>query len=189
MLNLPFLKTKGIRDQKRGLAALFVCNINNQLAPFFDAMLHQMILSEKKSTTGGNMKNLFLVLLLTATVAQAETYQWTDNVGTVHFSDTRNIGLAVPSAESRQHADEKGAVAPKAEDMKEQMLKDEGVMALIRELQNDPEMQALLSDPAIVGAIRAGDIGTLVNSPDFMKLLNNPRVREIEKKMQQGGTR
>ena len=135
------------------------------------------------------MKKLILVLLMMSTVAQAETYKWTDKEGTVHFSDTRNNDLAVPSAESRQHADKNGAAVPQVEDMKEQMLKDEGVMSLIREMQNDPEMQALLSDPAIVNAIQAGDIGTLMNNPAFLKLLNNPRVREIEKKMQQGGTK
>lgn len=38
-------------------------------------------------TVGGNMKKLFLVLLLATTVAQAETYKWTDKEGTVHFSN------------------------------------------------------------------------------------------------------
>jgi len=128
------------------------------------------------------MKKLLLVLLLAATVAQAETYKWTDKEGTVHFSDSGNKGLVDSSPESRPRADDYGAAVPRAEDLKEQMLKDEGVMSLIRALQNDPEMQALLSNPS-------GDINTLINNPDFMMLLNNPRVREIEKKMQQNGTR
>ena len=152
------------------------------------------------------MKKLFLVLMLAATVAQAETYKWTDNEGTVHFSesfgevpanyrksakplgiDTREImnnNGAFSSAEPRKNVDGFGSVAPNVEGLKERMLKDEGVMALIRAMQNDPEMQALLSDPAIIRAIQAGDIGTLINNPDFLKLLNNPRVREIEKRMQ-----
>jgi len=135
------------------------------------------------------MKKLLLVLLLAATVAQAETYKWTDKEGTVHFSDSGNKGLVDSSPESRPRADDYGAAVPRAEDLKEQMLKDEGVMSLIRALQNDPEMQALLSNPSILGAIQSGDINTLINNPDFMMLLNNPRVREIEKKMQQNGTR
>ncbi|WP_307726560.1 DUF4124 domain-containing protein, partial [Trichlorobacter sp.] len=32
------------------------------------------------------MKKLMLLLLLVTTFAHAETYQWTDGVGTVHFS-------------------------------------------------------------------------------------------------------
>jgi hypothetical protein len=149
------------------------------------------------------MKKQLLVFLLVATVAQAETYRWTDNDGTVHFSDSlgnvpvnyRNIAKptnsinAVSTAEPRQRAESQGSIAPQVEDLKGRMLQDEGVMALISSLQNDPEMQALLGDPVIIHAIQAGDIGTLINNPDFLKLLNNPRVREIENRIQQGGMR
>lgn len=157
------------------------------------------------------MKKVILALLLTATVAQAEMYTWIDTGGTVHFSESfaevpagyRNSAkplrmessgathdnTAVPPAESRQRATGRESATPNVEEMKERMLKDEGTMALIRELQNDPEMQTLLRDPAVLRAIQAGDIGTLTSNPDFMKLLNNPRVREIEKGMRQVGTK
>jgi hypothetical protein len=157
------------------------------------------------------MKKLVLFILLAATVAQAETYKWTDTEGTVHFSESlgevpsnyqknaeplgmdtnasANKNKAVPSAEPRQRTVVNGSAAPDVEELKERMLKDEGTMSLIRELQNDPEMQALLSDPVMIHAIQAGDISTLINNPDFMKLLNNPRVREIEKGMNNSGTR
>ena len=135
------------------------------------------------------MKKLLLLLLMVSTVAQAETYKWTDKEGTVHYSDTRNNGIGASSAETLPRIDEFGSAAPKVDDLKEQILKDEGVMLLIHEMQNDPEIQALLSDPAIINALQAGDIGTLITNPAFLKLLNKPRVREIEKKMQQGGTR
>ena len=131
------------------------------------------------------MKKLFFVLLLAATtVAQAETYKWTDKEGTVHFSDSAG---GVP--ESRQRADDYGAVAPKVEELKKQMLSDEGTMELIRAMQNDPDMQALLSDPAVMRAIQSMDIGTLMNNPGFMKMLENPSVREIEQRMQNGGSK
>lgn len=149
------------------------------------------------------MKLLFIILICAATVAQADTYKWTDKNGTVHFSEflgevpvdyqhsvqplgvdtnvTTNKNKAVSGAESRPSVD-----APKLEELKERMLNDDGTMALIRKMQNDPEMQALLSNPEILRAIQAMDIGTLMNNPDFMKLLNNPRVQEIEKRMQGG---
>jgi len=157
------------------------------------------------------MKKLVLVLLMSATVAQAETYRWTDNEGTVHFSDSpagvpaaylksarplgkdtkgaTNTDKAVYSAGPRQSADGFGSVAPRVEELKGRMLNDEGTMALIAALQNDPDMQAILGDPSVVRAIQAGDIGALTNNPNFLKLLNNPRVREIENRMQQGGAR
>jgi Domain of unknown function (DUF4124) len=156
------------------------------------------------------MKKLILALLLVATVVRAETYKWTDKAGTMHFSEslgevpatyrnsaqpigmdtgkTTNTGPA-SSPERRQRADDTESVAPDMEGLKERMLNDEGIMALIRALQNDPEMRALLNDPAILRAVQAMDIATLTNTPAFMKLLNNPRVREIEKRVQQGGTR
>ena len=111
------------------------------------------------------MKKLFLVLLLLTTFAQAETYRLTDTEGTVHLADN-------------------GAVAPQVDELQERMLQDEEVMALIGALRNDPEMQALLSDPEIIAAIQSGDISALTGNPAFMKLLNNTRVREIEQKMQ-----
>jgi hypothetical protein len=169
------------------------------------------ISSKYMFTAGGTMKKLVLVILLTAAVAQAEMYRWTDTGGTVHFSDSigevpanyrkiaKPLGMetsesttknkAVPSVAPRQRAVDNGSAAPDLEGLKERMLKDEGTMTLIRELQNDPEMQALLSDPAILRAIQAGDYATLISNPDFMKLLNNPRVREIGNGMNNSKTR
>jgi hypothetical protein len=154
-------------------------------------------------TAGDNMKKLLLILMFMATVAQAETYKWTDKEGTVHFSEslgevpanyqnsaqplgldtnvTTNKNKAV--SEPRQSADDYGSVAPKVEELKGRMLNDEEIMALIRAMQNDPDMQALLNDPAILRAIQEMDINTLINNPSFMKMLNNPRVQEIEKRM------
>ena len=157
------------------------------------------------------MKKVVLVMLLAATVAQAETYRWNDTEGTVHFSESlgevpadyrknaRPLGMdsdgstnrnkTVFSAQPRQNSGNNGSAAPNVEELKERMMKDEGIMALVLAMQNDPEMQALLNDPAIIRAIQTGDIGTLINNPDFMRLLNNPRVREIEKKVNGSGTK
>lgn len=75
------------------------------------------------------------------------------------------------------------AVTPQVQELQEKMLADPGIMALIMALQNDPEMQALLSDPKIVAAVQAGDIGVLLADSRFMKLLDNARVREIEQRL------
>ncbi len=157
------------------------------------------------------MKKIFFILLLAASVAQAETYEWTDREGTVHFSDTlveipalyrksatpldmdtaptANSGSAVPSATAGQGADAGDSIAPQVEQLKERMQNDEGTMALVRALQSDPQMQALLKDPTVLRAIQAGDFGALLNNPDVMKLLANPKVQEIGNRMQQGGTK
>lgn len=157
------------------------------------------------------MKKILLILLLAASVAQAETYEWTDRDGTAHFSDTlaeipalyrksatpigmdtaptANSGTAVPSANAVQGADAGGSIAPQVEQLKERMQNDEGTMKLVRALLSDPQIQALLNDPAVLRAAQAGDFGALLNNPDVMKLLANPKVQEIGNRMQQGGTK
>ena len=72
---------------------------------------------------------------------------------------------------------------PQVQELRERMLGDPEVMALILAMQNDPEVQSLLSDPKIVAAAQAGDIGALLGDPRIMKLLENPRVQEIGKRM------
>jgi len=68
-------------------------------------------------------------------------------------------------------------------ELQEKMTNDGGIMALIASLQNDPEMQALLSDPKVLKAVQAGDLGALLNDPRIMKLLDNPQVKEIGKRL------
>jgi hypothetical protein len=144
------------------------------------------------------MKKLILLLLLLASAAHAETYKWTDSAGTIHFSDSlaevpasyrksaKPLGIntsagssATSSVPSQSSNDFSGVAA-----LKDRMLQDQGVMEQIRALQNDPEMQALLSNPDIIRAVQSGDYSVLVNNPAFLRLLNNPRVKEIGKRMQ-----
>ncbi len=158
------------------------------------------------------MKRLLIILLLSAAVAQAETYKWVDAEGTIHFSDSKggipekyrksaksleadapgnNDGEMRPGPQKSARQPQGGAaqpgLSPDAEGLKERMMNDEGIMALIRALKDDPDMRALLSDPAMMSAVQAGDIGTLLNNPAFLKMLNNPRVREIERKLNNSG--
>ncbi len=158
------------------------------------------------------MKKLLFVLLLMATAANAETYKWTDSEGTVHFSDSsgkvpekyrENAGAikadktpdsnnelkpdsAIPWIEPQPGTGGQAALPPQTEELKNRMMNDEGIMTLIRALQDDPEIRALLGDQAAMNAIQAGDIGKLINNPAFLKILNDPRVKEIEKKLNAG---
>ncbi len=77
------------------------------------------------------------------------------------------------------------AVTPQMmQDLQEKMLNDEGTMALIKTLQDDPEVRVLLADPKVLEAVQAGDIGALLNDPRVMKLLDKPQVRQIEKRIE-----
>jgi len=160
------------------------------------------------------MKKLLLILLLLTTAAHAETYKWIDDGGTVHFADSpgevpakyrtrsgsietdakrsSDIGLKAGSetgsCPDQRDSANKSEVSPQVNGLQERMMNDEGIMTLIRALQDDPDMRALLGDPALMRAVQSGDIGTLINNPAFLKLLDNPHVREIEKKMNSVGS-
>ena len=69
------------------------------------------------------------------------------------------------------------------QELQQKMLGDEQTMALILSLKDDPEMQALLNDPAVLEAVQAGDLSALTANPRFMKLLENAKVKEIQKRV------
>ena len=71
----------------------------------------------------------------------------------------------------------------KVQAIQERMLKDPGIMAIILSLQNDPDMQEVLNDPAIMAELQDGKIDRLVNDPRFVKLLTKPQVKEVEQQM------
>ena len=60
---------------------------------------------------------------------------------------------------------------------------DPQVMELIQALQNDPEIQTLIQDQAIVDAVSAGDINSLMDNPEFIKLFENPSIQQIQKEI------
>lgn len=77
----------------------------------------------------------------------------------------------------------KSTAGPEVGDVMKEMQGNEEIMALVRALQDDPEMQALIEDPAVMNAIASGDLSTLMSNPQIMKLMENPKVKEIQKKM------
>ncbi|MFP4476472.1 MAG: hypothetical protein ACLFOY_13005 [Desulfatibacillaceae bacterium] len=68
------------------------------------------------------------------------------------------------------------------ESTREKLTGDEDTMRLIEELRDDPEMQAILSDPEILRAVERGDIAALLENPKFQRLMENATVRDIQRK-------
>jgi len=67
----------------------------------------------------------------------------------------------------------------------ESMTSDQEIMQMILSLQNDPDIQALLQDAAIMEAVNSGDINTLMANPKFRKILENPDIQQIQRKVGQ----
>jgi hypothetical protein len=60
---------------------------------------------------------------------------------------------------------------------------DPQIMELIGTLQNDPEIEALIQDEAIMEALSAGDINSLMANPEFIKIFENPSIQKIQKEI------
>ncbi len=73
--------------------------------------------------------------------------------------------------------------AARVQVLQERMLGDAEIMARIQELQNDPEMQALLGDQSVLDAVASGDISALTQNPRFMRIMENARVKDIRNRL------
>ena len=63
------------------------------------------------------------------------------------------------------------------------LMGDQEILRMILSLLNDPDIQGILEDPSLIEAVNRGDIEALSSNPKFMKLLENPSIQEITRKM------
>jgi len=67
--------------------------------------------------------------------------------------------------------------------LQDRMMNDKEIMSKIESLQNDPEFMKILEDPEVMKAVTSGDTAALMANPQFLKLMNNSTVRDIEQKV------
>ncbi len=65
------------------------------------------------------------------------------------------------------------------------ILNSPDILEMILSLQNDSDLQAALQDPLVMDAVMSGDINALRTHPKFKKLLENPKVIEIIRKIEE----
>jgi hypothetical protein len=99
-----------------------------------------------------------------------------DTLGTLKLEESK-VRVIRPKAAPQ------GSISNDAKTLQEKMMSDKEIMALIPSLQNDPEFKKIMDDPELMKAIAAGDIAVLMADPRFVKLLSNPTVQEIQKKV------
>ena len=58
------------------------------------------------------------------------------------------------------------------------------IMSTIKSLQTNPAIQNILSNPALMRSIQAGDINALSTDPNIQKLMNNPKIKNITNQLQ-----
>jgi hypothetical protein len=63
--------------------------------------------------------------------------------------------------------------------MQQSIMANQEILKMIMNLQDDPEIQAILNDPEIMNAVNAGDINALITNPKFMRLLEKADIKAI----------
>lgn len=59
------------------------------------------------------------------------------------------------------------------------LMSDEQSRQQVLSLQDDPQVKAVLDDPATMRAVQSGDLNALMNDPKMRALLANPTVRSL----------
>lgn len=106
-----------------------------------------------------------------------------DILGVIKLEDSKIRSIREKSSSANTSAFTASSAATEVQVLQQKMMNDKEIMSLIQSLQNDPEFKKLLEDPAIVKAVKAGDLAALSADPRFIQLLNNPTVHEIQKKV------
>ncbi len=101
-------------------------------------------------------------------------------------ADSQETGKSIESRDGlAQPSSDDGTVLPTGQvpRIQERLIGDEAVFRKIQALRDDPDIQAVLGDAALMEALRAGDLNAMISNPNFMKLLENPAIQEIMKEV------
>jgi len=63
--------------------------------------------------------------------------------------------------------------------MQQRIMANQEILKMIMNLHDDPEIQSILADPAIMNAVNSGDINALIANPKFMRLLKKAEIKAI----------
>lgn len=107
------------------------------------------------------------------------------SIGTVHVAQS-NIARIVYSdsapkaaASSEKSTAQNDALSQQVQQLQSSLAKDPQTLQSIMSLQSDPQIQAVLNDPAIAKAIQDGDYTSLMNNPKIQALENNAHVKQL----------
>jgi len=107
------------------------------------------------------------------------------SIGTVHVAQSNIVRIVyggdVPNApnspsKSSTHDD---AVTGEIQQLQARLAQDPATMQSIMSLQSDPQIQAILSDHAIVKAIQEGDYISLLGNAKIQALENNEHLKQL----------
>lgn len=109
------------------------------------------------------------------------------SIGTVHVAESNIVRIvygdtassaADSSGKSSAHDD---ALAGEIRQLETRLAQDPADMQSIMSLQSDPQIQAILSDPAIIKAVQEGDYASLLGNAKIQALENDEHFKELLK--------
>jgi hypothetical protein len=106
-----------------------------------------------------------------------------DGVYTVNTLSLGSVNIEESKIRAIRFKSDEQAAKEQIQAMKQLMLSDKEIINVIVSLKDDPDVQNILKDPALMKAINSGDLETLLSNPKFLKLLSNPKILDIKKKV------
>ena len=107
-----------------------------------------------------------------------------DSLGRLHIPDSdirviRSRGQVASHPSSRPSTGTDRLSAAGLSHYESQIVGDPQALSIVMSLQNDPDVLAVLNDPAVMQAIAVRDFDALQNNAKILKLENNPAIRQI----------
>jgi hypothetical protein len=107
------------------------------------------------------------------------------SIGTVHVAQsnivrigyTGDVSNAVGSSEKSPPHDD--AITHQFQQLQSTLTQDPASVQSIMSLQSDPQIQAVLSDPAIMKAIQEGDFTSLLGNPKIQALESDEHLKQV----------
>jgi len=108
----------------------------------------------------------------------------TDTLGRLQLQDAQIRSIHAPArtspgVERPDPLSANSASPSRLKRLQKQLLARPDTLSQIMSLQQDPDLLAILNDPAIMQAITSGQITTLQANPKIRKLEDNPTIQEI----------
>ena len=93
----------------------------------------------------------------------------------------RRLAVAIPVLVTLASAPALGQDGADVRGIQRELLANPETANEILEMQDDPDVQAVLGDPATMRAVQSGDLDALLADPKIRALMSDPRVREMSR--------
>ena len=108
------------------------------------------------------------------------------SIGTVHIAQSNIVRIVysgdasnAAAGSSGKSSARDGALTHDIQQLQTSLAQDPSTMQSIMSLQSDPQIQAILSDPAIMKAIQEGDYMSLLGNAKIQALESNEHLKQL----------